>query len=386
MSDRRLTHLAVTDQTYQFRWHEISRVALVYELECVHKGLSNKKMGTVERRLSAIFTAGVQLGQRNTSSRLDRTWWKNNAGDYTPFAMEQFDIAIIGGGMAGLSAALYSGWLGRKALLAERQMFGGQVVNADQIENFPGFPDGILGADLVSQVRMQALKLGAKMQYLETTAIKIDGGGFQLATTEEPIQASSVIVATGGKYRVLGIRGEIEFEGRGVSRCATCDGAFFQNQPVAVVGGGDTALDEALYLSNIASRVTIIHRRATPIASETLLRRARETPKIEFVANGTVEEIIGTDSVEALRLNDGTLVTVSAVFTAIGFEPGTSLLKDLVQLDPIGHAPVDIHMQTTVPGLFAAGSARQGNAGQLASAAGDGVTAAVAAHRYLANS
>jgi thioredoxin reductase (NADPH) len=299
--------------------------------------------------------------------------------------MERFDIAIIGGGMAGLSAALYGGWLGRKVFLTERQMFGGQVVNADQIENFPGFPDGILGADLVSQVRMQALKLGANMQYLETTAIKIDGSGFRLTTTEEPIQAKTVIVATGGKHRVLGIKGEIEFEGRGVSRCATCDGGFFENQPVAVVGGGDTALDEALYLSKIASRVTIIHQQTTPIASETLLRRVREIPKMEFVANARVEEILGTDSIESLRLSNGTNLTVAGLFTAIGFEPDTSLLKDLLQLDPIGHAPVDIHMQTTVPGLFAAGSARQGNAGQLASAAGDGVTAAVAAHRYLTN-
>jgi thioredoxin reductase (NADPH) len=299
--------------------------------------------------------------------------------------MERFDIAIIGGGMAGLSAALYGGWLGRKVFLTERQMFGGQVVNADQIENFPGFPDGILGADLVSQVRMQALKLGANMQYLETTAIKIDGSGFRLTTTEEPIQAKTVIVATGGKHRVLGIKGEIEFEGRGVSRCATCDGGFFENQPVAVVGGGDTALDEALYLSKIASRVTIIHQQTTPIASETLLRRAREIPNIDFVADATVEEMLGTDSIESLRLSNGTNLTVAGLFTAIGFEPDTSLLKDLLQLDPIGHAPVDIHMQTTVPGLFAAGSARQGNAGQLASAAGDGVTAAVAAHRYLTN-
>jgi thioredoxin reductase (NADPH) len=299
--------------------------------------------------------------------------------------MDAYDMVVAGGGMAGLSAALYGGWLGHTVFLAERQVFGGQIVNADQIENYPGFPDGVLGADLVSQVRMQALKLGAKMQYLETTAIKIDGSGFRLTTTEEPIQAKTVIVATGGNHRVLGIKGEAEFEGRGVSRCATCDGAFFQNQPVAVVGGGDTALDEALYLSKIASRVTIIHQGPTPIASETLLRRAREIPKMEFVANAKVEEILGTDSIEALRLSNGTQVTVSAVFTAIGFEPDANLLKDLVQLDPIGHAPVDIHMQTTVPGLFAAGSARQGNAGQLASAAGDGVTAAVAAHRYLAN-
>ena len=299
--------------------------------------------------------------------------------------MDAYDIVVAGGGMAGLSAALYGGWLGHTVFLAERQMFGGQIVNADQIENYPGFPDGVLGADLVSQVRMQALKLGAKMQYLEMTGIKTEGDGFQLATAEEPIQAKTVIVATGGNHRVLGIRGEAEFEGRGVSRCATCDGAFFRDQPVAVVGGGDTALDEALYLSKIASRVTIILQEATPIASETLLRRARENPKIEFVANATLEEISGNHSIESLRLNNGTHVPVAGVFVAIGFEPETSLLKNLVELDPIGHAPVDIHMQTTVPGLFAVGSARQGNAGQLVSAAGDGVTAALAAHRYLMN-
>jgi thioredoxin reductase (NADPH) len=190
--------------------------------------------------------------------------------------MYTYEIVIIGGGMAGLSAALYGGWLGHTVLLADRQMFGGQIVNADQIENYPGFPDGVLGADLVSQVRMQALKLGAKMQYLEMTGIKIEGDGFQLATAEEPIQTKTVIVATGGNHRVLGIKGEAEFEGRGVSRCATCDGAFFRDQPVAVVGGGDTALDEALYLSKIASRVTIILEGATPIASETLYCAARE--------------------------------------------------------------------------------------------------------------
>ena len=299
--------------------------------------------------------------------------------------MDAYDIVVAGGGMAGLSAAVYGGWLGYRVLLAERQMFGGQIVNADRIENYPGFEDGILGADLVSHVRMQAIKLGARMQYLELTGIKVDGDGFQLATAEARIHAKTVIVATGGKHRLLGIKGEAEFEGRGVSRCATCDGAFFQDQPVAVVGGGDTALDEALYLSNIASRVTIIHQSATPIASETLLRRAREIPKIEFVANATVEEILGRESVQALRLINGIDVIVAGLFTAIGFEPETSLLKDLVQLDPIGHAPVDLHMQTAVPGIFAAGSARQGNAGQLASAAGDGVTAAVAAHRYLTN-
>jgi thioredoxin reductase (NADPH) len=297
--------------------------------------------------------------------------------------MDTYDVVIIGGGMAGLSAALYGGWLARKVFLAERQMFGGQIVNADRIENYPGFPEGILGADLVAQIRTQALKLGAKMQYLEITGIEIDGGGFRLTTAEEPVKAKTVIVATGGKHRALGVKGETELEGRGVSYCATCDGAFFQNQPVAVIGGGDTALDEALYLSNIASKVTIIDQEDLPIASETLLRRARETPRIEFIANATVQEMLGGDSIEGLRLTNGTILTVAGLFIAVGFQPETSLLAELVQLDPMGHAPVDIHMQTTVAGLFAIGSARQGNAGQLASAAGDGVTAAMAARRVI---
>lgn len=299
--------------------------------------------------------------------------------------MDIYDIVVVGGGIAGLSAAVYGGWLGRKIFLAEREMFGGQIVNAEQIENYPGFPDGILGADLVSHVRTQALKLGAKMQYLEVSAIHIQQGGFQLVNAEGPIAAKSVIVATGAKHRALGIQREKEFEGRGLSHCATCDGAFFQNQPVAVVGGGDTALDEALYLSTVASKVTIIHQLENPIASETLLRRAREIPTIEFVANATVEEILGTDSVEGLRLSNGTNLSAAGLFIAVGFQPETKLLQGLVQLDPIGHAPVDIHMQTTVVGLYAVGAARQGNAGQLASAAGDGVTAAIAAHRYLSN-
>jgi thioredoxin reductase (NADPH) len=224
--------------------------------------------------------------------------------------VDAYDIVIVGGGMAGLSAAVYGGWLGRKVFLAERQMFGGQIVNADRIENYPGCPEGILGADLVAQMRTQALKLGAKMQYLEITGIEIDGGGFRLTTAEEPVNAKTVILATGGKHRALGVKGETELEGRGVSYCATCDGAFFQNQPVAVIGGGDTALDEALYLSNIASKVTIIDQEALPIASETLLRRARETPRIEFIANATVQEILGGDSIEGLRLTNGTILTV----------------------------------------------------------------------------
>ena len=297
--------------------------------------------------------------------------------------MEQYDIVIVGGGMAGLSAALYAGWLGHKVLLAERQMFGGQIVNADQIENYPGFSEGILGADLVSQVRTQALKFGAKMQYLEITSIEKHHEAFVLESNEDSYRAQSVIVATGGNPRHLGIKGEAELEGLGVSRCATCDGAFFADKPVIVLGGGDTALDEALYLAGIASKVTIIHQTEQPTASAALVKRARGIEKIEWITAASATEIVGSGSVEAVRLNNDTQIVSAAVFIAIGFEPETALLTSLIELDPMGHAPVDLHMQTSMPGLFAIGSARQGSAGQISSVTGDGVTAAIFSHRYI---
>lgn len=297
--------------------------------------------------------------------------------------MDQYDIAIVGGGMAGLSAALYGGWLGRTVFVAERQMFGGQIINADQIENYPGFTDGILGADLVSALRTQALKFGAKMQYLEIAGIEAREDGFRLTAVEEPIEAKTVIIATGGKPRALGVQGESGLAGRGVSHCATCDGPFFAAKPVAVIGGGDTALDEALYLSKMASNVTIIHEGETPSASATLVRRAQEATNIEFVANATVQEIIGTDSLEGVRLTNSSSLNIAGLFIAIGFEPEIRFVKNLLEVDPMGHIAVDLHMMTSVPGIFAIGYARQGSAGQLASVSGDGVTAAVAAHRLI---
>jgi thioredoxin reductase (NADPH) len=297
--------------------------------------------------------------------------------------MEQYDIVIVGGGMAGLSAALYGGWLGHKILLAERQMFGGQIVNADQVENYPGFPEGILGADLVSHVRMQALKFGAKMQYLEITSIEKHHETFVLGSNEGAYGAQSVIVATGGNPRRLGIKGEVELEGRGVSRCATCDGAFFAEKSVVVLGGGDTALDEALYLAGIANKVTVIHQTEQPTASAALVKRAKEIDKIEWITSASATEIIGSGSVEGVRLNNDKQVATAAVFIAIGFEPETALLRGLVQLDSMGHAPVDLHMQTTIHGLFAVGSARQGSSGQISSVTGDGVTAAIFSDRYI---
>ncbi len=250
-------------------------------------------------------------------------------------------------------------------------------------KTIPAFLTGILGADLVAQVRAQALKFGATMQYLEITSIEKPDSAFVLQSNDGAYGAQSVIVATGGNPRRLGIKGEVELEGRGVSRCATCDGAFFAEKPVVVLGGGDTALDEALYLASIANKVTVIHQTEQPTASAALVARARGNDKIEWISRASITEIIGSESVEGLRLSQGDEIATAAVFLAIGFEPETALLRSLIEIDPMGHAPVDLHMQTSVAGLFAVGSARQGSSGQISSVSGDGVTAAIFSDRYI---
>ncbi|HWP60929.1 MAG TPA: FAD-dependent oxidoreductase [Candidatus Acidoferrales bacterium] len=302
--------------------------------------------------------------------------------------MESYDIVIVGGGMAGLAAALYAGWLGRSTLLLEREIVGGQIINAGRIENFPGFPEGVSGADLVARARTQALRFGAKTVYREVTGIEQAGKNWLVRAADAGYQAKAVIVASGGRRRALGVRGEREFEGKGVSHCATCDGALYAGRPVAVVGGGDTSLDEALFLTAFASEVTVVHRGESLEASATLARRAEADSKIVLLPASAVEEITGDSVVEAVRVRNlktgaDSLLPAGGVFICVGFEADTRFLSGVVRLDPQGHVEVDLSMQSSAPGIFAAGYARQKTAGQLASAAGDGVTAAVAAHRYL---
>jgi len=303
--------------------------------------------------------------------------------------LEQYDIAIIGGGGAGLTAAVYAARARRKTVVFEGNVTGGQIATTDLVENYPGFPQGVNGFDLAQAILKQAEKFGAKVEYAAVEKLaRLDDGTFELATEAATFGARAVIATSGADYNKLGVRGEAELVGKGVSYCATCDAAFFKGMDVIVVGGGDAALDEGLFTTRFAKSVTIVHRRDSLRASAILQERARENSKISFVWDTVVEAIEGSASVEAVRLRNlktGEVTTraTSAVFVFIGQTPNSHLLKDLVTLDPGGHAIVDLQMKTDVPGLFVAGDVRTLAARQLISAAGDGATAAISAEHYL---
>lgn len=304
--------------------------------------------------------------------------------------MKEYDIAIIGGGGAGLTAALYASRARRRTVVFERKITGGQIATTDTVENFPGFPQGVNGFDLSQLMLQQAEKFGAEMAYeaIETLERTPDGR-FRLVSEQEEYVARAVIVAAGAEYTRLGVPGETELTGRGVSWCATCDAAFFKDQEVAVIGGGDAALDEGLFVTRYASKVHLIHRRDQLRASRVLQERARANPRFTFTWDTVVERINGTSQVESvalrnLKTGERNELKVAAVFIFIGQTPSNERLRGLIDLDAGGHAVVDLSMRTSVPGLFVAGDLRTGAARQLISAAGDGATAAISAERYLA--
>lgn len=303
--------------------------------------------------------------------------------------MNNYDIAIIGGGGAGLAAALYAARGLRRTVVFEGKVTGGQIATTDAVENYPGFSDGINGFDLAQNFLQQAEKFGAEVRYEGVTALQREpGGGFRLTSTEGGYTARSVIVTSGADYNKLGVPGEEDFIGKGVSYCATCDAAFFPNEDVIVVGGGDAALDEALFVTRYARTINIVHRRDQLRASAILQERAFANPKISFTWDTVVERIEGEGKVERAILRNvktgaESAVPVGAVFIFIGQVPNNHLLKGLVELDAGGHAIVDLEMRTAVPGLFVAGDIRTKAARQLISAAGDGATAAIAAEHYL---
>ncbi len=303
---------------------------------------------------------------------------------------ETYDIAVIGAGGAGLTAALYGARARRRTVVFERLMTGGQIATTELVENYPGFPQGINGTDFAMNLVQQVDRFGAELRYEDVQSIDPrPGAPFRIETSEGAYEAHAVVATAGADYNKLGVPGEDEFIGRGVSYCATCDAAFFQNQEAIVVGGGDAAFDEALFTARHVTKVWLVHRRDTFRASALLQERVFANPKIEIIRNTVVDRIVGTDGVEGADLRNvqtGEVRTlpVSAVFIFIGQTPNSHLLKGLVELDEGGHARVDLRMRTIVPGLFVAGDLRIEAARQLVSACGDGATAALAAEAYLA--
>jgi thioredoxin reductase (NADPH) len=301
--------------------------------------------------------------------------------------MSKYEVVIIGGGPAGLTAGLYTSRAGLKSLLVERGIFGGQIVNARQVDNYPGFPDSISGFELASLMHEQAIKYGLETINAMVTAIK-PGGKYSVITAEGNFEAEAVIIAAGSEYRKLGVPGEQELVGRGVSYCATCDGFLFRDLDVAVVGGGDTAITDALELSEHASKVYVIHRRDQLRAGQVLQQKALARPKLEPVWNTVVEEIIGDNKVSCLSLRNVktgeiTKLEVAGVFVAIGIEPNSQCFADIVELDETGLIKTNELMATSAPGIFAVGDIRKNSPRQVAGAVGDGAAAALSAFKYL---
>jgi thioredoxin reductase (NADPH) len=305
--------------------------------------------------------------------------------------MREFDLVIIGAGVAGLTAAMFAGRYGLKAAVVERMGPGGQIINAERIENFPGFPLGLGGHELGPLLHEQAEATGAEFVLDAVEAIepsKAPGEQHIVRGADESLRARAVIIAAGSALRPLGIAGEEKLLGRGVSHCASCDGGFFAGQQVCVIGGGDSGLDEALVLAEHASSVMVVHRGERLDAQRALRDRAAASCKIEIVLQTMVEEIVGEAAVSGVRLRDvktGTtrLAPVKGVFVYVGLEPNTAFLRGVLALDAAGHIETDITMRTSLAGVFAAGDIRAGSVALLAAAAGDGATAAVSAFRYL---
>jgi len=299
------------------------------------------------------------------------------------------DVVIVGGGPAGLSAGIYCGRAMLETLIVEEKSAGGQLMITDKIENYPGFPEGIGGFELTERLKEHAKKFGAKIkEYNKVEKVVKEGKVFKVFAGEETITAKAVIWAGGVVPKTLGVPGEKEFLGRGVSYCAVCDGAFFKGMEVAVVGGGDSALQESLFLTNFASKVYIIHRRDSFRAIKILQEKVKEHPKIEVLFNRVVEEIKGDKFVESLVLrnketNQTETLKVSGVFVFIGNSPNVEGVKDLVELSESGFIKTNENLETKTPGLFAAGDVREKPLRQVVTAVSDGAISAMSAYHYI---
>jgi thioredoxin reductase (NADPH) len=302
-----------------------------------------------------------------------------------------YDLIIIGGGPAGLTSGIYAARARLNCLLLERQALGGQVLTTAWVENYPGFPEGIGGYELVAKMADQAEVFGLKILTREVIGLQENAEILQVLTPEEKLPCRSAIVATGADYAHLGVPGEDRLRGHGVSYCATCDGAFFKDLPVAVVGGGDTALAEALFLTRFASSVTLIHRRDRLRAAKILQERAEENEKIRFLWNSQVKEIAGAREVEGIRVEDKvtqkvTELPVKGIFIFVGSQPNTGMFQGTLSLDEMGFVTTDEELRTSCTGVYAAGDCRKKSFRQIATAVGEGALAVHSAIDYLEHS
>ena len=299
-----------------------------------------------------------------------------------------YDVVILGSGPAGLTAAIYTSRAGLKTLVIAGTTWGGQLMLTREVENFPGFENGILGPDLMTTMRKQAERCGAELIFEHAASTDFKSKPFTVNVGNKVYPSKTIIIATGASAKWLGLESETRLRGRGVSVCATCDAPFFRNKKVVVVGGGDTAMEEALFLSNVVSEVKVIHRRDKLRASKHLQEKAFANPKILFVWNRTVTDILGKDKVEGVKLRnvvsgEESDLSCDAVFLAIGYTPNTSIFKDQIKLDKTGYIAVKKETQTNIQGVFVAGDAADYRYRQAIVAAGSGCKAALDAEKYL---
>lgn len=300
-----------------------------------------------------------------------------------------YNVVIIGSGCAGLTAAIYAGRANLKPLVLDGHEPGGQLSLTTHVENFPGFPDGIMGPELIENMRKQAQKFGTEFKAGAVTEVDLSKRPFKILAGKTSYETEALIVAAGASARLLGLKGERELIGHGVSTCATCDGYFFRGKPIAVVGGGDSAMEEANFLSRYASRVYLVHRRNEFRASKIMIDRARANEKIEFVAPAVIDEILAPQGhVEGVRLRhaetkETTQIAVDGVFVAIGHDPNTGVFKGKLEMDANGYLIAKHGSLTAVPGVFVAGDVQDHRYRQAVTAAGSGCMAALDAEKFL---
>jgi len=302
---------------------------------------------------------------------------------------ETYDVVIIGGGPAGLTAGIYAGRGGLKTVIVEKGLPGGQIAQTEEVENYPGFPEGISGPELAGRMVQQAEKFGARIVMDEVQGLEKTEEGFLVRGFERNYPARVVIIATGANPRKLQVPGEEKFYGRGVSTCATCDAFFYRDKEVVVVGGGDAAVEEGLFLTKFARKVTLVHRRDELRANKMAQARAFQNPKMHFLFSHVVTEILGEEQVTGVRLKnlktgEEYVYPTDGVFVFIGHEPNTGFLRGVVELRPDGYIAVRDEVFTSVPGIFAAGDVADPIYRQLTTSVGAGTRAAMMAEKYLA--